>query len=148
MIVRILTPLLFVGVLVGAFFYTQYLQKQLMISEGNNIKLEQAVDSQKEALESMQRDIKQIQQINSELSAQNEKHRQDANSLRSKFSSRDLGLFMETDPEKAQRVINNATERALRCIELASGAQLNEKERNAKTPEEANRECPGLISKP
>jgi len=34
----------------------------------------------------------------------------------------------------------------MRCIELASGAPLNEKEKNAKTPTEANRECPALIN--
>jgi len=145
---RIVLILVFVGLFVGGYFYTQHLQKQLYVSETNNLKLEHSVNSQKEALENIQREIKQIQQINAELSAQNERHRADANNLRSKFSSRDLGLFMETDPAKAQSVINNATARALRCVELASGAQLNEKERNAKTPEEVNRECPGLIAKP
>jgi L,D-peptidoglycan transpeptidase YkuD (ErfK/YbiS/YcfS/YnhG family) len=134
-------PVLLMGLLVGAFFYTQHVQQKLFVAE-------QAVNTQKQALENMQNEIKQIQAINSELNALNEKYRKDSTALRSKFSSRDLGLFMETDPEKAQTVINNATQRALRCIELASGAQLNEKERNAKTPEEANRECPGLISKP
>jgi cell division protein FtsL len=141
MLVRLLMPLLLIGLLVGAFFYTQHVQQKLFVAE-------QAVNTQKQALENMQNEIKQIQAINAELNALNEKYRKDSTALRSKFSSRDLGLFMETDPEKAQTVINNATQRALRCIELASGAQLNEKERNAKTPEEANRECPGLISKP
>jgi hypothetical protein len=141
MLLKLLMPILLIGLLVGAFFYTQHVQQKLFVAE-------QAVNTQKQALENMQNEIKQIQAINAELNALNERYRKDSTALRSKFSSRDLGLFMETDPEKAQTVINNATQRALRCIELASGAQLNEKERNAKTPEEANRECPGLISKP
>jgi len=129
----------------GGGFYINHLSQQLATSEANNIKLEQGIDSQKQVIEQLQQDVKHIQQINTELSAQNEKHRKDANDLRARFSSRDLGVFITTEPEKAQGVINAATERALRCLELATGAELNERERNAKTPQEANRECPSFI---
>jgi cell division septum initiation protein DivIVA len=144
---RLVLLLIIVGTLVGGWFYVSHLQEQLKVSEINNAKLEQSIETQKEAFENIKKEVAQIQKINSDLSVQNERMRKDANALRSKFSSRDLGLFMETDPMKAQTVINNATERALRCIELASGAELTEKERNAKTPEEANRDCPSLIKR-
>jgi tRNA A37 N6-isopentenylltransferase MiaA len=144
---RLVLILILVLSLGGGYFYINHLQQQLKTSEINNAKLESGIKSQKAALENMQREVAQIQQINSELNAQNARIRQDANSLRNRFSSRDLGLFMETDPVKAQEVINNATERALRCVELASGAELTERERNAKTPEEANRDCPSFIKR-
>jgi len=143
-------PLIFLLVLVlsmlgGGGFYINNLNEQLHTSQTNNAKLEQGIDNQKQVIEQLQQDVKHIQLINTELSAQNEKHRKDANDLRAKFSSRDLGVFITTEPDKAQTVINAATERALRCLELATGADLNERERNAKTPQEANRECPSFI---
>jgi hypothetical protein len=48
-------------------------------------------------------------------------------------------------PAEAEKLVNRGTANAMRCLELASGAPLNETERNAKTPAEANRECPSLV---
>jgi tRNA A37 N6-isopentenylltransferase MiaA len=141
----IIALVLVLAMMGGGGFYINHLNEQLATSQANNIKLEQGIDSQKQVIEQLQQDVKHIQQINTELSAQNEKHRKDANDLRARFSSRDLGVFITTEPEKAQGVINAATQRALRCLELATGAELNERERNAATPQEANRECPSFI---
>jgi uncharacterized phage infection (PIP) family protein YhgE len=144
----IIALVLVLAMMGGGGYYINHLNKQLATSQANNQKLEQGIDSQKQVIEQLQADVKHIQQINTELSAQNEKHRKDANDLRAKFSSRDLGVFITTEPDKAKTVINAATERALRCLELATGAELNERERNAATPQDANKECPSFISKP
>ena len=44
-----------------------------------------------------------------------------------------------------EKLVNRGTRNALRCMELAAGAPLTEAEKAAKTPMEANRECPSLI---
>ena len=93
----------------------------------------------------MQKDITVIQETNKQLAEQNEKQRQDVDALAKKFDKRDFGVFAIDNSEKAEFLINRGTKNALRCIELASGAPLNETEKNAKSPVEANRECPGLV---
>jgi len=65
--------------------------------------------------------------------------------LSKKFDKRDFGVFASSQPEKVEELINRGTKNALRCLELASGAKLTEEEKNAKSPIEANRECPSLI---
>ena len=45
-----------------------------------------------------------------------------------------------------ERVINNATVKAMRCVEIAMGAELTEKERNATKKSEINSECPSLAN--
>jgi hypothetical protein len=49
-------------------------------------------------------------------------------------------------PAVVEKLVNRGTKNALRCMELAAGAPLTEAEKAAKTPMEANRECPSLIN--
>jgi hypothetical protein len=49
-------------------------------------------------------------------------------------------------PESVERVINRASDNALRCVEIAMGAPLTEKEINAVLPSEINSECPSLAN--
>ena len=45
-----------------------------------------------------------------------------------------------------ERLINRGTKNALRCLEIATGAERTEKEINAKKESEINRECPTLAN--
>ena len=143
--IRMVLILVIIGVVVGGLWYITNLKADLAVSEMNNQKLEEATKSQNELIEKMQADIAQIQQINSDLQEQNAKQKKDVDALAKKFDKRDFGSFVATNPEKSQELINRGTTNVLRCLELASGAPLNEKEKSAKTPTEANRECPNLI---
>jgi gas vesicle protein len=143
--IRMVLILVIIGVVVGGLWYITNLKADLAVSELNNQKLEEATKSQNELIEQMQADIAQIQQINSDLQEQNAKQKKDVDALAKKFDKRDFGSFVATNPEKSQELINRGTTNVLRCLELASGAPLNEKEKSAKTPTEANRECPNLI---
>ena len=91
----------------------------------------------------MKEDVAAIQKTNEELQQQNEKQLKDLNNLQTKFN--DFGSRAAANPEAAAKAMNRGTANALRCLELASGAPLNEKEKQAKSPKEANRECPALI---
>jgi type II secretory pathway pseudopilin PulG len=143
-----LKPLLYlviVLVIAGGLYYVTNIKADLAISEANNQKLIDATKAQNELIEQMQKDITLIQETNKQLAEQNEKQKQDVATLSSKFSKRDFGALAAEKPAVVEKLINRGTTNAMRCLELASGAPLNEKEKAAKTPTEANRECPSLI---
>ena len=144
--IKAIVYLVIVGVIAGGLWYVMNIKADLATSEANNQKLQDAAAAQGELIESMQRDIAQIQETNKQLAEQNEKQKQDVTILSSKFSKRDLGALAAEKPAVVEKLVNSGTANVMRCLELASGASLNEKERNAKTPTEANRECPSLIN--
>jgi hypothetical protein len=132
-------------VVAGGLWYAINLKADLAVSEANNAKLQDAIAQQSALMERMQADIQQIQSINQDLAQQNDRQRRDVEVLNSKFSKRDFGALAAEKPAVVERLINRGTVNAMRCLELASGAPLTEAEKNAKTPMEANRECPNLI---
>jgi type II secretory pathway pseudopilin PulG len=143
--IKPLLYLVIVLVIAGGLYYVINIKADLAISEANNQKLQDATRAQGELIEQMQRDIGQIQETNKQLAEQNEKQRQDVATLSSKFSKRDFGALAAEKPAVVEKLVNRGTANVMRCLELASGAPLNEKEKAAKTPTEANRECPSLI---
>ena len=143
--IKAVVYLAIVVVIAGGLWYVTGLRENLAISEMNNQKLKDGIKEQQELMEQMRNDIEQIQTINKDLQLQNEKQRQDVDNLSRKFDKRDFGVFARDNAEKTEHLINRGTKNALRCLELASGAPLNETEKNAKSPVEANRECPSLI---
>ena len=143
--IKAIVYLVIVVVIAGGLWYVMNIKADLATSEANNQKLQDAVNVQKDLIESMQRDITQIQETNKQLAEQNEKQKQDVATLSSKFSKRDFGALAAEKPTVVEKLVNRGTANVMRCLELASGAPLNEKEKNAKTPTEANRECPALI---
>lgn len=146
--IKAVAALVIVAIVAAALWYVTSLKADLAISEANNEKLEQAVKDQQDLIDSIKRDVEQIQTINNQLQEQNEKQRKDVQALTDKFSggNRDFGAFAASKPAVVEKLVNRGTVNAMRCLELASGAPLNEKEKNAKTPTEANRECPALIN--
>lgn len=138
---------LIILVLIGAgLWYGMNLKADLAVSEMNNKALQDGIKEQQDLLDSMKKDVESIQKANAELQKENEKTKADVNTLTGKFDKRDFGSFAHQKPEVVEKLVNRGTENAMRCLELASGAPLNEKEKNAKTPTEANRECPALIN--
>ncbi len=144
-LIRAIVYLVLVAALGVGGYYLMNLKADLAIAENNAKALESATRQQNELIESMKRDIATIQQTNAELSATVEKQKADVNTLSNKFSKRDFGALAAEKPAVVEKLVNRGTVNALRCMELASGAPLTEAEKNAKTPMEANRECPSLI---
>lgn len=133
-------------IVVGGLYHISNLKANLAIAEANTAKLEEGIQAQNNLINQMKADIENIQKMNKQLAEENEKQKKDTDALAKKFDQRDFGAFVAAQPVKALAIINRGTANALRCIELASGAPLNEKEKTAKTPTEANRECPSLIN--
>jgi len=145
-IVKSIVALIFLAVIAGGIYYISNMQASLAVLEMNNKQLEDGIKKQQELIEQQKADIQDVQKKNGELAQQNDKQRKDVENLSSKFHKKDIGQLATEKPELMERLVNRGTENALRCLELASGAPLNEKEKNAKTPTEANRECPALIN--
>lgn len=146
-VIKAITTLLIVLSIGVGGWYLINLKADLAISEANNAKLLEATQAQTALIEGMKADIQQIQETNQQLAADNEKQRQDVETLNSKFSKRDFGALAAERPSVVEKLVNRGTANAMRCLELASGAPLNDREKNAKTPTEANRECPALIDR-
>jgi predicted RNase H-like nuclease (RuvC/YqgF family) len=141
--IRLVVILVIVLLLAGGVWYVTGLRADLAVSEENNKKLENGIMEQQLLINQMKEDVVAIQKSNEELQAQNDKQKKDLDNLQNKFS--DFGARAASNAEAATKAINRGTVNALRCLELASGAPLNEKEKQAKSPKEANRECPALI---
>ena len=143
--IRMILIVVVVAIIAGGLWYVINLKADLATSEANNRELVAATREQMMLIEQMKRDVTAIQQANADLQAQTERQRRDVEALSSKFSKRDFGALAAERPEAVERSVNRGTKNALRCMELAAGAALTEAEKAAKTPMEANRECPSLI---
>ena len=137
----------------GAFIYVKTLQADLAMSEANNAKLEQSVESQKAVIEQQLKDAKAIRVAIVEQETLNKRLNKSLEDLRDKFhkvnasgKKRDIGALAEDKPRLIERVINTGTRNALRCMEISMGAKLTEKEINATKKSEINSECSDIAN--
>ena len=124
----------------GGYLYVQKLQKDNATLKSNQIKLESAVEDQKNVIESQAADFKKIRGTLDKLQTENEKLKKDKDSLTKRLGKHDIGNLAENKPGLVERIINGASKNATRCAEIASGSPLTEEELNG-TP---NRECPSF----
>ena len=134
-----------VGVLVaaiaGAGIYVMKLQRDNAILKENQIKLEASVESQKKVIAQQAEDFGKIL-------AANEKMNNLINDLDKRFNKggRDFGKVAKEKPKVIERIINKGSDNALRCLEIAMGAELTDKEKAATKKSEINRECPSIAN--
>ena len=149
--------LVMVGILVsslaGAGLYVMKLRSDNAILKANQIKLEEAVASQQEVIAQQKADFETIMAANKKLQDPRDILQRELHNLDDKFNKtnasgkkRDIGDLAVNRPESVERVINRASDNALRCVEIAMGAELTEEEINAVTPSEINSECPSLAN--
>jgi regulator of replication initiation timing len=149
--------LVMVGILVsslaGAGLYVMKLRSDNAILKANQIKLEEAVASQQEVIEQQKADFETIMAANKKLQVTRDILQKELQNLDDKFNKtnasgkkRDIGDLAVNRPESVERVINRASDNALRCVEIAMGSPLTEKEINAVKPSEINSECPSLAN--
>jgi len=149
-IVKLVLVLLIIGSLLAAGWYVTSMREQLAISESNNEKYEKAVLDQQLLIRQIKEDVQSIQKANEELAEVVKNQNKDLNSLQEKFNKRkadgtvrDIGKLAIRRTKSVEKRINNASKKAIRCIELASGAPLTDEEINGKP----NSECPSLFSR-
>jgi predicted nuclease with TOPRIM domain len=135
-----------VSLSVAFFVHYGKLRDELVMSKQQNIVLQDGIKTQQTLIDQMKTDIEEVKKINRDITRENTNLRKDVESLNSKFNKRDFGALAAQRPQTIQRLINRASENVARCFELASGAPLTDVEKNAKTPLEANNECPNLVT--
>jgi len=149
--------LVMVGIMVsslaGAGLYVMKLRSDNAILKANQIKLEEAVQDQQQLIEQQKKDFEDIMAANKKLDVQTQILQKEVANLDDKFSKinasgkqRDLGDLALKKTKPIEKVINNASNNALRCVEIAMGSPLTEKEMNATKPSEINSECPSLAN--
>ena len=128
---------------IGYWYYNDTQQRMAILQE-NNAKLEIAVATNEEALESLQADYASAQ---NEIATLNEAYtaiRRQNQRLADKLQQIDLTAAAIANAAGIERAVNRGTYNAGRCFELLSGAELNEKERTAENGIAFNKECPWL----
>ena len=144
--------LFFIGLIAtaiaGGGFYVFKLQKDNAILKANAIKMESAISEQKELIENQKKDFEAILNANKEMNELIGKLKTDFANLDKRFNkkNRDVGLLAIEKTEAIERITNNASVKANRCIEIASGSPLTEKEINATKKSEINTECPSIAN--
>ena len=144
--------LFFIGIiasaLMGAGIYVMKLRADNAILKENAIKLESAVAEQQELITQQKNDFKEILDANNKMNELVNVLKKDLEDLDKRFNkkNRDVGKLAIAKTESIERITNGASALATRCIEIASGSPLTEKEKNATKKSEINTECPSIAN--
>ena len=132
----------------GAGMYVMKLRSDNAILKANQIKLEEAVSSQKELIAKQEADFKEILAANQKMNELVNALKKDLDDLDKRFNKgkRDVGKLAIEKTKLIEKIINKGSVNAKRCIEIASGAPLTEKEINATKKSEINPECPSIAN--
>jgi hypothetical protein len=128
----------------GGYWYYNDTQERMAILAGNAAKLETAIETSEATISALQADYEAVRRTNEELNIEFTAIRRQNAILAEKLSRHDLGFLGASKPELVERVINGASDKAGRCFELISGAELTETEKNATSANSFNSECPWL----
>ena len=145
---RMIFTLLVIAGIAGAGMYVMKLRADNAILKVNQIQLEASINSQAKVLAQQKEDFTEILEANKEMNKLVKNLQQDLRNLDKRFNKkdRDVGKIAEKRPSLVEKIINSASERAKRCVEIASGAPLTEAEINATKKSEINPECPALAN--
>ena len=137
-----------VTAIAGGGFYVMKLRADNEILKANAIKMEQAITEQKQLIENQKKDFEAILGANKEMNELIGKLKTDFADLDKRFNkkNRDVGLLAIQKTKAIERITNAASVKANRCIEIASGSPLTEKEINATKKSEINTECPSIAN--
>ena len=143
--------LFFIGLIAyrlsGGKAYVMKLQKDNAILKANAIKMESAIADQKTLIENQKKDFEEILDANKKMNELVSVLKKDLEDLDKRFNkkNRDVGKLAIAKTKSIER-ITNASALATRCIEIASGSPLTEKEINATKKSEINTECPSIAN--
>ena len=145
---KMIFAVIIISGIAGAGMYVMKLRADNVILKANQIQLEASITSQKKLLEQQKVDFDAIMDANKQMNKLVQNLQEDMRNLDKRFTKkgRDVGKIAVKKPSLVEKIINNATERAKRCVEIASGAPLTDAEINATKKSEINPECPALAN--
>jgi len=124
----------------GGYLYVKKLQKDNAILKVNQIKLETAVEDNNKVIEQQTVDLRAIRVTLEVIEESNKRLQADKDNLSDRLGKHDIGNLAEKKPGLVEKIINKASDSAVRCMEIASGSPLTEEELNGSP----NRECPSF----
>ena len=143
----VMVGLLITGI-AGAGMYVMKLRSDNAILKANQMKLEEAVSSQKELIANQKKDFQEILDANNKMNELVSVLKKDLDDLDKRFNkkNRDVGKLAIAKTESIERITNGASALAMRCVEIASGSPLTEDEKNATKKSQINSECPSMAN--
>ena len=145
---KMIIAVVMIAGIAGAGMYVMKLRSDNAILKANQIKLEEAVSSQKELIAQQKEDFQEILEANNKMNQLLTVLKKDLDDLDKRFNKkgRDFGKLAIEKTKTIQRIINGASDKAIRCVEIAGGSPLTEEEINATKKSEINRECPSIAN--
>ena len=143
----VIMVVVFIGIS-GIFAYVMKLRSDNAILEANQIKLEMSIESQKKVIQKQKEDFSKILAANKKMNTLVNNLQKDIDALDKRFNkgARDFGKLANEKPKLVEKLVNRGSVRAGRCIEIAGGSPLTEKEINATKKSEINTECPSIAN--
>ena len=138
----------------GAWTYMEKLQadnrvlqvNQEILKE-NELKLNDAIAAQDAVIAAKAKQAEDIQTANNALRAETSRLNSEKDNLAKKLGKHELDILAQNKPGLVSRVINRASDNALRCFEVLTGSPLTQDELQADKPSLYNRECPTIHPK-
>jgi len=133
---------------IGGGVYVMKLRSDNAILKANAIKMESAITEQQELITKQKEDFQEILAANKKMNWLKSLQKKDHEELDKRFNkkNRDVGKLAIAKTKSIERITNGASALATRCIEIASGSPLTEKEKNATKKSEINSECPSIAN--
>ena len=133
---------------IGGGVYVMKLRSDNAILKANAIKMESAITEQQELITKQKEDFQEMLAANKKMNELVSVLKKDLEDLDKRFNkkNRDVGKLAIAKTKSIERITNGASALATRCIEIASGSPLTEKEKNATKKSEINSECPSIAN--
>ena len=130
----------------GAWKYYQYTQEQIRIYAVNAATAELAQQEAEAAVESLKRDMVEIQQQFTVVSKKFEVAKGRVSALENKLSEHEIGDLAQKKPKLIEKIIDKGTADVLRCYEILTGSPLTDEEIAVTKKSKANTTCPDVAN--
>ena len=143
----IIMAVVFIGIS-GVGVYVMKLRSDNAILQANQIQLELSIESQKQVIQKQKEDFGKILEANKKMNKLVNNLQKDIDALDKRFNkgARDFGKLAKEKPKLIEKIVNRGSDRAGRCVEIAGGSPLTEKELLATKKSEINTECPSIAN--
>ena len=122
----------------------QVLQINQEVLKENELKLNDAIAGQEVVIAEKAAQAAAIQEANNILRRETDRLDKEKANLAKKLGRHELDILAQNKPGLVGRVINKASDNALRCFEVITGAPLTPSEKEASKPSQYNAECPTI----
>lgn len=151
-LLKVVIIIIFLAIAGYALNSLMNIKSDLAVSQENARRLADGIKEQKAVMDQMQIENKQIRDMNANLNTQIQLQNRDVQNLQDKFKTdakgnqRNFGDIAAKNPAGIERAVNRSTQNATRCLEIASGSPLTEKEQTATQKADINTECPSIAN--